>query len=53
MTDPDADLQELHRIKKMGFRGIFVSNDPLAQRRYDNPMWEQFWTAVEEYDLPG
>ena len=52
MTDPAADLQELQRIKKMGFRGIFISNDPLAERRYDNPMWDSFWTAVEEYDLP-
>jgi predicted TIM-barrel fold metal-dependent hydrolase len=52
MTDPDKDLEELHRIKKLGFRGIFISNDPLPERRYDNPTWEPFWTAVEEYDLP-
>jgi predicted TIM-barrel fold metal-dependent hydrolase len=52
MTDPQADLDELNRVKKMGFRGIFVSNDPLPERRYDNPMWETFWTAVEEYDMP-
>jgi predicted TIM-barrel fold metal-dependent hydrolase len=52
MTDPQADLDELNRVKKMGFRGIFVSNDPLESRRYDNPMWETFWTAVEEYDMP-
>jgi predicted TIM-barrel fold metal-dependent hydrolase len=52
MTDPEKDLEELHRVKKMGFRGIFVSNDPLPERRYDNPMWETFWSAVEEYDMP-
>jgi uncharacterized protein len=52
MTDPTEDLKELQRIKKLGFRGIFVSNDPLPERRYDNPMWDTFWTAVEEYDLP-
>jgi predicted TIM-barrel fold metal-dependent hydrolase len=52
MTDPTEDLKELHRVKKMGFRGIFISNDPLPERRYDNPMWEEFWTAVEAYDLP-
>jgi predicted TIM-barrel fold metal-dependent hydrolase len=52
MTDPQADLDELNRVKKMGFRGIFVSNDPLESRRYDNPMWETFWTAVEEHDMP-
>ena len=38
------DLSELHRIKKLGFRGIFISNDPLPERRYDNPMWDTFWT---------
>jgi predicted TIM-barrel fold metal-dependent hydrolase len=52
MTDPEEDLKELHRVKKMGFRGIFVSNDPLDSRRYDNPMWDTFWTVVEEYNLP-
>jgi predicted TIM-barrel fold metal-dependent hydrolase len=52
MTDPEEDLKELHRVKKAGFRGIFISNDPLPERRYDNPMWETFWTAVEEYDMP-
>jgi predicted TIM-barrel fold metal-dependent hydrolase len=52
MTDPAADLAELTRIKKLGFRGIFVSNDPLPERRYDHPMWDGFWRAVEEYDLP-
>jgi predicted TIM-barrel fold metal-dependent hydrolase len=52
MTDPEEDLKELQRIKKMGFKGIFISNDPLAERRYDNPMWDTFWTAVEDFDLP-
>jgi len=52
MTDPQEDLKELERVKKMGFRGIFISNDPLPERRYDNPMWEPFWTAAEEYDIP-
>jgi len=52
MTDPDEDLKELERVRKLGFRGIFISNDPLEHRRYDNPMWEKFWSAVEEFDMP-
>jgi uncharacterized protein len=52
MTDPEEDLKEVERVMKMGFRGIFISNDPAPERRYDNPMWEKFWTAIEEYDLP-
>ena len=49
---PGRISQELNRVKKMGFRGIFVSNDPLDNRRYDNPMWETFWSTVEAYDMP-
>jgi predicted TIM-barrel fold metal-dependent hydrolase len=52
MTDPAEDLKELDRVVRLGFKGILVSNDPLKQRRYDNPMWEPFWSAVEEYGLP-
>lgn len=52
MTDPDEDLKEVERVMKMGFRGIFISNDPAPERRYDNPMWERFWTAIEDYGLP-
>src|SRR5690606_28878250 len=52
MTDLDEDLKEVERVMKMGFRGIFISNDPAPERRYDNPMWDKFWTAVEEYGLP-
>jgi len=52
MTDPAEDLKELHRVAKMGFRGIFISNDPLPERRYENPMWDGFWSTVEEYNLP-
>jgi predicted TIM-barrel fold metal-dependent hydrolase len=52
MTDPVEDLKELERVRKLGFRGIFVSNDPLPERRYDNEMWEPFWSAVEEYGMP-
>jgi predicted TIM-barrel fold metal-dependent hydrolase len=52
MTDPEEDLRELQRIKRMGFRGIFISNDPLPERRYDNPMWDTLWSAVEDFELP-
>ena len=52
MTDPEIDLAALTKAKNEGFRGIFISNDPLEQRRYDNPIWDKFWSAVEEYDMP-
>jgi predicted TIM-barrel fold metal-dependent hydrolase len=52
MTDPEEDLKELHRVRNMGFRGVFISNDPRPERRYDNPMWDPFWSACEEFGTP-
>jgi predicted TIM-barrel fold metal-dependent hydrolase len=52
MTDVDEALKEMKRCANMGFRGVFISNDPAPERRYDNPMWEPFWAACEEMGLP-
>jgi predicted TIM-barrel fold metal-dependent hydrolase len=52
MTDPELDLAALTKARNDGFRGIYNTNDPLEDRRYDNPMWDKFWSAVEEYDMP-
>ncbi len=52
MTDPQEALKEAERCAKLGFRGVFISNDPAPERRYDNPMWEPFWSFCEEADLP-
>ena len=52
MTEPEEDLKELNRVVGLGFKGILVSNDPLKERRYDNAMWEPFWSAVEDYGMP-
>ena len=52
MTDVEESITELTRCKKAGFVGIFISNDPDKQHRYDNPKWEPFWSACEEMDMP-
>lgn len=52
MTDVDDAIREAERCAKLGFRGVFISCDPAPERRYDNPIWEPFWTACEEMDLP-
>ncbi|MHB8574941.1 MAG: amidohydrolase family protein, partial [Dehalococcoidia bacterium] len=52
MTDVNLAIAEAERCAKLGFRGVFISCDPAPERRYDNPMWEPFWTACEEMDLP-
>lgn len=52
MTDVEAAIGETERCAKQGSRGVFISCDPAPERRYDNPMWEPFWSACEEMDLP-
>lgn len=52
MTDVEEAIAEAERCAKQGFRGVFISCDPAPERRYDNPMWEPFWTACEAMDLP-
>ena len=53
MTDPEIDLAALTKAKKTGFRGIFISNDPLDDRRYDNPMWDKFWRLSRSTTCPS
>src|SRR5205085_8367114 len=45
MTDVDAAIKEAQRCARLGFRGVFISNDPAPERRYSDPMWEPFWSA--------
>jgi predicted TIM-barrel fold metal-dependent hydrolase len=52
MTTPKSALAELTRCAKGGMRGVFISCDPKPERRYDNPMWEPFWSACEEAHMP-
>jgi predicted TIM-barrel fold metal-dependent hydrolase len=52
MTDVDLAMAEAERCAKLGFKGVFISNDPAPERRYNDPMWEPFWSACEEMDLP-
>jgi len=53
MTDPAEDLKEFTSRQTMGFRGIFVSNEPLPERRYDNPMWEESGPSSKSTTSPS
>jgi len=49
--DIDAAVAEVHRVAKLGFKGIELScswdMDPMW-----HPMWEPLWQAVNEVNLP-
>ncbi len=47
-----AAVEEVHRTKKLGLRGILVPAASLIKDGFGNPVYEPFWKAVEETDLP-
>jgi predicted TIM-barrel fold metal-dependent hydrolase len=50
--DVAAGVAELRRTKEMGLVGSMISSYPLASQPYDHPMYEPFWAAAEELDIP-
>jgi 2,3-dihydroxybenzoate decarboxylase len=52
MQDPDAAVAELQRcVDEHGFLGALV-NDHTHGRYLDDPVYEEFWSALEELGVP-
>jgi 2,3-dihydroxybenzoate decarboxylase len=52
MQDPDAAVAELRRcVDEHGFLGALV-NDHTHGRYLDDPVYEEFWSALEELGVP-
>jgi hypothetical protein len=52
LDDIDAAVAELARVRERGAAGALI---PVAQptgRTYDHPMYEPFWSAAEDLDMP-
>src|SRR5687767_11941820 len=49
--DIDAAVQEVHRVAKMGLRGLELSCSWDMEPMW-HPMWEPLWKAVNEVNLP-
>ena len=49
--DIDAAVQEVHRVAKLGLRGMELSCSWDMEPMW-HPMWEPLWKAVNEVDLP-
>ena len=47
----DEGLEELRRIKEMGFRAVMLPGDP-AVEDYDHPCYDPFWEACIDLGLP-
>jgi predicted TIM-barrel fold metal-dependent hydrolase len=49
--DIDAAVSEIHRVAKLGLRGVEMSCSWDMNPMW-HPMWEPFWQAVHDVDLP-
>lgn len=50
MQDPELAVKELHRIKKLGLKGIQIGSN-INDKNLSEPMFYPIWQACEDLDL--
>src|SRR5947209_12503195 len=51
MRSPSEGIDDLHRIREMGLRGVMMPGDPVEED-YDSPIYDDFCRAAVELELP-
>ncbi|HMB78352.1 MAG TPA: amidohydrolase family protein [Kiloniellaceae bacterium] len=51
MRSPEEGIDDLHAIRALGLRGVMMPGDP-AVEDYDSPVYNPFWEAAIELDMP-
>ncbi len=51
MRSPDEGIEDLKNIKTLGLRGVMMPGVP-AMEDYDSPIYDRFWEAAIELELP-
>lgn len=52
LPDVDEAVAELERVAAKGIRGVAIPCTAPADRPYDHPSYEPFWTAAERLGIP-
>ena len=52
MMSPEQAITDLRKIKDMGFKGVMMPGEPDTEDDYDQPLWDPFWAAAAEMDMP-
>jgi uncharacterized protein len=57
LRTPEEGIRDLEAIKALGLRGVMLPGVPPSasggeRRDYDDPMYDDFWDAVVDLDLP-
>jgi predicted TIM-barrel fold metal-dependent hydrolase len=48
---PEA-IEDLRRMKEMGFKGVMMPGIPATEEDYDSPVFDPLWKAAVELDMP-
>ena len=51
LRTPEEGIRDLGEIKALGLRGVMLPGIP-PQKDYDDPMYDEFWDAVVDLDVP-
>ncbi len=52
LDDVEWGVAELERAAKMGLAGAMITVYPDPERSFDRPMYEPFWAAAQDLDMP-
>lgn len=52
VDDVQDGVSELERSAKMGLAGAMITIYPQEDSAYDSPMYEPFWAAAQDLDMP-
>lgn len=52
VDDVQDGIAELQRAAKAGLAGAMISVYPTEDRQYDQPIYDPFWAAAQDLDLP-
>jgi predicted TIM-barrel fold metal-dependent hydrolase len=51
MRSPEEGIADLKAIRALGLRGVMMPGNPVGED-YDSPVYDRFWEAAIELDLP-
>jgi len=50
--NPEQTVEDLRKIKDMGFKGVMMSGYPETEEDYSHPSWDPVWEACVDLGLP-
>jgi len=52
MRTPKDGIRDMEEIKRLGLRGVMMPGNPAGTEDYDSPIYDDFWRAAIDLELP-